>query len=70
MDASDIKAISVSSYCECEDGTSVDCDDKCGVLQPRTYVQVRVDKTFNTLFPYPGVPKEVTLVRQARCRAR
>jgi Flp pilus assembly protein TadG len=70
MDASDIKAISVKSYCECEDGTSVDCDDKCGVLQPRTYVQVRVDKTFNTLFPYPGVPKEVTLVRQARCRAR
>lgn len=70
MDASEIKSISVTSYCECEDGTRVDCDDKCGLLQPHTYVQVRVDKTFQTMFPYPGVPKEVNLVRQARYRAR
>lgn len=70
MDASEIKAITVTSYCECEDGTSVKCDLKCGVTTPRTYVQVRIDKRFRTLFPYPGVPKEVDLVRQARCRAR
>ncbi len=70
MDASEIKSIAVASYCECEDGTSVECDKKCGLENPRTYVQVRVDKTFETLFPYPGVPDEVTLVRQARCRAR
>lgn len=70
MDASEIKAITVTSYCECEDGTTIDCDLKCGVVTPRTYVQVRIDKRFTTLFPYPGVPKEVNLVRQARCRAR
>jgi len=70
MDTSDIKSILVTSYCECADGTTVDCDDKCGVNQPHTYVQVRVDKKFETMFPYPGVPKEVTLVRQARYRAR
>ena len=70
IDASDIKAITVTSYCECENGTSIDCDDKCGVVHPRTYVNVRVEKTFRTLFPYPGIPKEINLVRQARCRAR
>jgi Flp pilus assembly protein TadG len=70
MDASEIQAITVTSYCECEDGTAIDCDLKCGVTNPRTYVQVRVDKRFRTLFPYPGVPEEINLVRQARVRAR
>jgi hypothetical protein len=50
MDASEIQAITVTSYCECE--------------------EVRVDKRFRTLFPYPGVPEEINLVRQARVRAR
>ena len=70
MDASEIQAITVTSYCECEGGATIDCDAKCGAVNPRTYVQVRIDKRFQTLFPYPGVPKEVNLVRQARVRAR
>jgi hypothetical protein len=69
MKESELRAITISRFCECSDGRSVNCDDKCGVVQPRTDVQVRVDKTFNTLFPYPGVPREINLVRQARCRA-
>jgi hypothetical protein len=69
IDASEIDDILITRFCECADGSSIDCDDRCGVVQPRTYVQVRIDKKFETLFHYPGVPKEVNLVRQARCRA-
>jgi Flp pilus assembly protein TadG len=69
IDPSEIASIAVTRFCECSDGSSVDCDDRCGLVQPRTYVQVRIDKKFETLFRYPGIPKEVNLVRQARCRA-
>jgi len=65
----EIDRIQITRFCECSDGSSISCDDRCGLVQPRTYVQVRIDKKFETLFHYPVVPQEVNLVRQARCRA-
>ena len=66
-------AVESERYCTCPDGGSVSCvDGTCGgsAATRRTYVRVRVEKTFEALFPYPGVPASVQLVREARVRAR
>ena len=62
-------------YCTCGDGSEVDCAALPGACDPalgttRTYVRVRVDKTFNTLVDYPGLPTTIALTREAHMRAR
>ena len=52
--------------CECADGTAVDCTDTCtGEGAPRVFVSVTAAYTFNTYFPYPGIPTNVALTRTA-----
>jgi len=57
-------------YCECSDGTSVNCSNKCSGLLPQMYLRVRVGKTFHTLLGYPGVPNQIDLSREVRLRVR
>jgi Flp pilus assembly protein TadG len=57
-------------YCECPNGTSVDCSTKCSGVNPLMYIRVRVDKKFKTVLSYPGIPHEVQLAREARLRVR
>ncbi len=60
-------------HCECPDGNAVDCEDgTCGfeASSKRIFVSVRVEKPFETLFPYPGVPESFVLTREAHVRAR
>lgn len=45
--------------CRCGWGSATDCSSTC--TSKRTYVRVTVDKTFNTLVPYPGIPNSVKL---------
>jgi Flp pilus assembly protein TadG len=45
--------------CRCSWSQENDCSSNCG--SKRTYVQVTVRKTFNTLVPYPGIPSPVQL---------
>jgi Flp pilus assembly protein TadG len=49
----------VSQMCRCGWGQENDCSSGCS--SKRTYVQVTVSKTFNTLAPYPGIPSSVQL---------
>src|SRR5213593_3160206 len=57
-------------FCLCADGSSVDCIT--GVCNPegvpQVYVRVTAQKTFTTLFPYPGIPTTANLNRQATVR--
>ena len=58
-------------YCECNDGTTVDCiTGTCPEGVQQVYVEVTVDKTFATLFPYPGIPHTTDLKRQATMRVQ
>lgn len=58
-------------FCECADGTTIDCTNKCGGgTSPAVYVRVRVDTTFETLFDYRAIPSEVPIRRVAVMRAR
>ena len=57
-------------YCECSDGTSVTCTNKCAGKLPQMYLRVRVDKQFRTLLGYPGVPHQINLSRETRLRVR
>jgi hypothetical protein len=73
-DAENVDGVSVAveRYCECSNGSSVDCDDDCGIFDraPRVYVRVRAEKTFETLFPYPGIPHTVNINQEAVIRAQ
>jgi len=70
----DTSRVTVESerYCECSDGSEVDCSDPggCGGDLSLIFVRVRVDKTFETLFPYPGMPNTIPLVREVQLRVR
>jgi len=68
----DPKTVKVASerYCECSDGTSVDCSMKCSGVSPLMYLRVRVDKQFQTFLTYPGLPHTVQLAREVRLRVR
>jgi len=68
--ASDLSpAITASAVrsCECSGGTTVDCTTgDCGAEgAPRVFVSVTTGYTFNTFFPYPGVPTNIALSRTA-----
>lgn len=63
--------ITPERYCECADGSDINCDNKCGGgTNPMVFVRVRIDTTFETLFDYPGIPNEIQISRQAVLRAR
>jgi len=70
--AGDLTGVTVTPerYCLCADGSSVDCIT--GVCNPegvpQVYVRVTAQKTFTTLFPYPGIPTTANLNRQATVR--
>jgi Flp pilus assembly protein TadG len=73
-DAKDIGGITATAtrYCQCSDGTSVDClTGTCGAYGvPRIFVQVTGQKTFQPTFSYPGIPSAVNLNRRAIMRAQ
>ncbi len=72
-DGADNGGVSVSAtrVCECAGGSVVDCDTgTCEGTPPRVYVRVHAWKTFNTTFPYPGIPDTVNLSRVFYMRAR
>lgn len=73
-DAADLTGVTANAqfYCECSDGTRVNCvTGTCtGGSSPPVYVQVTVQKTFTTLIDYPGIPHTTALSRTAIMRAR
>lgn len=56
--------------CTCNDGAAQDCSAvSCEFGDySRQYIQVTIDRTFSTLFPYPGIPSEMSLSGFARLR--
>ena len=60
-------------HCECPDGNAIDCDEgTCGLeaSSKRIFVSVRVEKPFEMMFSYPGMPESFVLTREAHVRAR
>jgi Flp pilus assembly protein TadG len=65
-DLTPVIAANATRYCECPSGGQVDCSTNCGVDgAPRVYVTVTTGYTFNTFFPYPGIPTNIALSRTA-----
>ena len=64
-------SVHATHWCACADGTQVSCaSGTCTEGVPRVYVSVEVDRTFQTLFPYPGIPSTVRLNRTATLRVQ
>ena len=61
----------VDSYCECSNGSRIDCGDDCstGDTQPMNYVFVGATREFAPLLPYPGLPEIIELRHDAYVRA-
>ena len=69
--AGDLQGLNVTPgrFCQCANGGTVDCiTGTCTEGAPQLFVQVTAQKTFSTLFPYPGVPRTTNLSRQATIR--
>ena len=76
--AGDVQGVSVTPVqcCQCANqsgctkgGGTVDCiTGTCSEGAPQLFVQVTAQKTFTTLFPYPGIPRTANLNRQATIR--
>lgn len=62
--------ITPERICTCGDGVAQDCSAmSCSTGDySRQYVQVTIDRTFTTLFPYPGIPQEMSLSGYSRMR--
>ena len=69
VDASKV-AIESERFCECDNGSSIDCDNTCSGVQPLMYVRVEVEKKFTTLLTYPGIPDGIDLKREVQLRVR
>jgi len=71
-DAIDLAGVSITAeqFCECPGGSPIACNADCFGEKSRVYVRVVGEKTFETLFPYPGIPQTVILRREAVMRAR
>jgi len=56
--------------CTCSDGSAQDCSAvSCDPGDySRQYVQVTVDRTYTTMFPYPGIPEEIQMSGYSRLR--
>jgi Flp pilus assembly protein TadG len=64
------ECVTATRYCQCSDGTSMDCaTGDCGIEgRPQVYVQVQTEYTFKTFAPYPGIPNSINLNRTAVMR--
>ena len=65
--------VSISRECACGSSGTVDCETgNCGFggSLPSIAVQVEVEKSFQTIVDYPGIPGQLTLRRRAEVRAR
>lgn len=59
-------------YCDCPNGTKVDCvTGTCAAYgPPRVYVSTRTRESFKPLVNYPGIPSAVTVGRTAYMRVQ
>lgn len=72
-DAGQDADVAADSYCDCPDrpGVVVSCGATCsGYGEPRMYVRTRVEKRFQTLVRYPGIPAETPLGATSLMRVR
>lgn len=62
--------VTAERVCTCSDGVAQDCGAvTCDFGDySRQYVQVSINRNYSTLFPYPGIPEELTLNGHARMR--
>ncbi len=60
--ASDV-TVAVQRFCECPDGTAVDCSGTCTAGFKRIYVLVAMTRTQDTIFSYPVIGSSVTVSR-------
>lgn len=59
--------ITTTSVCECDDGAETVCSDGCasnGYM--REFIEINLDMTYSTIFPYPGLPSNLELNGHAR----
>lgn len=55
--------------CECADGVAQACPSACGDGDyQRRFVNITASGTFDSFFPYPGLPDSVALERSVRMR--
>jgi Flp pilus assembly protein TadG len=60
--------VNITTFCECQDGTSVQCDGTCPVGTVRTFISVDVSKPHEINMNVPGIDGTITLSSSATVR--
>jgi Flp pilus assembly protein TadG len=60
--------VNISTFCECQDGTSVQCNGTCPVGTVRTFVTVDVSKPYEINMNVPYIDSTITLSGSATVR--
>ncbi len=63
-------AVSSSIFCQCPDGTSVDCSGACAAGPTNHFLRVLVQEPYQLLIPYPGLSGSMNLAGEAVFRLR
>lgn len=60
-DATGQRTLTVSMFCQCPDGTAVDCTGSCGTEDRRSYVGIVLEDVYVPILTLPGTPDQYTL---------
>jgi len=60
--------VETDTFCECPSGEKADCTDSCPDGALLTFVSVSVSQPYRPIFPYPSIPAEILLQKQAVLR--
>ena len=60
-DATGERTLTVSLFCQCPDGTDVDCSGTCGTGDRRAYVGIVLEDVYVPILTLPGTPDQYTL---------
>lgn len=63
---------SFQQSCECDDGTSIACNESCAAVgRPgpnRLFITITASQPFTPLVPWPGIPSSLTAATEMRLR--
>jgi Flp pilus assembly protein TadG len=59
-DQTGTRAITVTMFCQCSDGSSASCDGSCASGDPRTYISIQMQEGYDTLIRMPFSDQRLT----------
>ena len=67
-DLLDTRSLTVTLFCQCPDGSSVDCDGNCTTDEPMTFISIKMNEKYDTLVKFPFAPNRLDFTAEGTVR--